>query len=469
MRIIEFSAENHRSFRDGFYLDLRRPGFRRTLPADGQSWEDVVFPVAAIFGANASGKSNIVKALSYVQEALRSSSSGWLDEEDMVREPFRLQGSARDSSSLYSLDFLLWDDFTGQSPEGGELRRFRYEFEVSAKGIESERLLAYYSSKPTKLIDRARNDRGVSMRLAAGLGSKIRVSDRELVLSRASILDVPILSSICRKMLHGLNIAGGPQRKIAHRISALIRDIDRGDMTLEELSALAGLADLGISGIQIKEERLPDNLRANFAALAQAAHKVRGAQLAVGERQRNEDQQPIPALEPILLTLSFEHGGSDGNGQHLRISDESDGTIAWLALGTAILDTLQHGSVLVVDELDASLHTSLAQVIIGIFNDRQSNPRGGQLIFTTHDVALLSPQADVLSDGEVWFTEKNLEGVSDLYSLADFQDLRKNSNRQKQYLEGRFGGTPRLASAVISTLVEARLQQQPAAAVEESV
>ena len=162
---------------------------------------------------------------------------------------------------------------------------------------------------------------------------------------------------------------------------------------------------------------------------------------------RNDEQ----LSDLIARNLLFRHGR---DSEKFRESDESTGTMAWLALGTAVFDALKAGRVLVVDELGASLHPQLSHLIIDWFEDPTINTKGAQLIFTSHDIALLdSGRGDREKREQVWFVEKGGNGTSELFNLSDFP-LQSRSNIVKQYLEGRFGAIPYTVPSLIHSLLK---------------
>lgn len=131
------------------------------------------------------------------------------------------------------------------------------------------------------------------------------------------------------------------------------------------------------------------------------------------------------------------------NGERFLLRDESDGTRSWLFLLPDLLDCLENGSVLVVDEIDTSLHPLLVRKLVEIFQSRRHNPRGGQLVFTTHDAYLLAPVdgTAALERDQVWFVDKSAEGCSRLYPLSDFHP-RNEHNLARRYLGGAYGAVP---------------------------
>ena len=134
--------------------------------------------------------------------------------------------------------------------------------------------------------------------------------------------------------------------------------------------------------------------------------------------------------------------------------------MAWLALGTAVVSALRNGRVLVVDELGSSLHPQLSHLIIDWSEDPLVNTSGAQLIFTSHDMTLLDAgRGDRGKREQVWFVEKDSDGVSELFNLADFP-LQKGSNIVKQYLEGRFGGVPYTVPSLIHKLLNPRTGEE---------
>jgi AAA15 family ATPase/GTPase len=154
-------------------------------------------------------------------------------------------------------------------------------------------------------------------------------------------------------------------------------------------------------------------------------------------------------------TIKTYHPKYDSTGKMIELeifdmdNHESDGTKKILALSAPILDTLQRGEVLVIDELDARLHPLMTRSIIELFNSQKTNPKNAQLIFTTHDINLLSHK--FLRRDQIWFTEKNHQGATDLYSLVEFADINNNNTFEKDYIQGRYGAIPFIGD--LSTII----------------
>ena len=210
----------------------------------------------------------------------------------------------------------------------------------------------------------------------------------------------------------------------------------------EIIDALAAVADLGITGVEVQEQQVPPNVLARIRAMLAAAVDEPG-------------EIPRDAIDPVMRSLVFTHGGLDGEEFELGLGAQSDGTITWLATAAPAVDVLARGALLIIDELDASLHPVLAAALVTMFKDPDINRTGAQILFSTHDTSLMGNHPErCLEAGEIWFTEKGQNGASELYSLAEF-DSRPGNNEQKRYLAGRFGALPTLDLSKLFDLPEA--------------
>ena len=154
----------------------------------------------------------------------------------------------------------------------------------------------------------------------------------------------------------------------------------------------------------------------------------------------------------LRRALRFHHLGIDG-AYPLDLNAESAGTLTWLGLAVPALARLRSGGVLCIDELDASLHPQLAQVLVSMFTDPDINPHGAQIVFTTHDTHFIDNVNPArLTPEQVWFTQKDAQGVSDLFSLDEFP-TRAEQNHARRYLSGRYGAVPRIAPTQVRHLV----------------
>ena len=281
--------------------------------------------------------------------------------------------------------------------------RYYYEFTIDRDGISNELLQVYRSARPTTLLERTRTQQGKPiMKTAPGTGEVFDVGARELALSRALVTEHEYFAGIATAFLGGMETFNVGDTEPSSRLRKITEELAAGTISTQDLVTLAQMADIGIRDIRVDE------------------------------------REPPEADEGGLLSLV----------------DESAGTLAWLAIAVPIIAALRNGRLLCVDELDTSLHPHLVIEIVRLFQNFETNPHGAQLIFTTHDVTMLMPQSELgLRSNQVWIVEKTTDGASELYSLGDFTDLKEKSNIAKQFLEGRFGGTPRLTPAIVYSLV----------------
>ena len=194
---------------------------------------------------------------------------------------------------------------------------------------------------------------------------------------------------------------------------------------LERLIELISQADLGISGIDIENEKYIANSTQRFL------------QYLTGKD--NSLSKPLPDEIQYRKRFRFLHSMSEGDTRKLDYKSESKGTRTLISLLVPALEALSRGSLLVVDELDTSLHPNFARAFVSLFSKESSNPRGAQLVFSTHDVTLLG--GGVVRQDGIWMTDKNREGASEFTPLTDFK-LRSRDDIEKAYRGGRLGGVP---------------------------
>ena len=243
-------------------------------------------------------------------------------------------------------------------------------------------------------------------------------------------------------------------REVRARLARIVDLLVEGGLEFDELVALARIADTGITRIRVEEHEVPEELREFFRRLMQRDKQTTQDMTDTNgdSGQQTEAEDARLAREFIARNLAFTHGRK---GADLRERDESTGTMAWLALGTAVLDALRNGRGLVGDELGAALHPDLSRIIVDWFEDPDVNATGAQLVFTSHDMSLMGTGSGELAKREqVWLVEKDAEGASELVNLGKFALLQPKSNVPKQYLEGRFGAVPYTVPSLIHNLLD---------------
>jgi hypothetical protein len=411
--LLSFRVANHRSIRADHELSLVATEFNegtaRLTGVRAEGREIGVVPVAGIFGANASGKSNVLAALQAMREAVRSSLAEWAQGAGVPREPFALDPRARDDTTLFEVDLLL----------GERLVRYTYGFELSDERVEAEWLHAFPHGRKQVWFDReAEREAGEEFLFPGdGLrGGKERLAEftrpNSLFLTVAASLNHPQLSVIHRWFLDNLWIIT-PGDDVATRgeyTRRMLTDARDKDQHQQRVEALLRVADLGVVGLQV---------------------------------------DPSLATEQQVRLLHYSDTGKPVPLDFAR--QESLGTFAWFSFLGPLLTVLDQGSVLLVDELDASLHPVLAAELIRLFQDPAANPRGAQLIFTTHDATLLGTSMvdRPIDRDQIWITAKRQTGETELYPLIDSRP-RKEENLERGYLRGRYGGVPRVTSGELA-------------------
>lgn len=454
MLFLRFRAENHRSLRDEAELSLVHPWLKTTLPPDGD-WNSATTRVAGIYGANASGKSTVVDALKFMRHLVAHSATTLASRRSLPQRPFLLDREYKSHPSTYSLDFV----------HSGT--RYQYGFQITTSKITQEWLYDYPRTKHRVLFEReeqefrfGRSLIGAPRRHANATGA------RELFISKAASNGHTLLADLQNAFSAGITITDFTENDRNWRLNKITDGIAAGDVDLVDVLTLLRVADIGIADVDIDESEIPEEfrelteiIRRHFAKKDAERRNRKGDRgTAAEERREIVLSGSSEERESVQRALKFRHFGHDDD-VYLPLEAQSTGTLSWLSLALPALDALREGGVIVVDELDASLHPQLSHVIMRMFKDADYNRTGAQLIFTTHDTFLLSPQSDAqLSPEEIWFTEKNPDGVTELFPLTDFA-TRPDQNFARRYLDGRYGGVPRTARSFLASLLDAGTQE----------
>jgi uncharacterized protein len=370
---------------------------------------------AAIYGANASGKSNLIQAFAFFRRFVLGSSESRQEGDRIPVYPFLLDPKLAESPSHFEMTFLL------------DGVRHQYGFVVSRERVHEEWLTVYPKGKPQEWFHRTLDPAGKSTWSWSRThlrGDKSQLADRTrdnaLFLSVAAQWNHAQITPIYGWFRRYLRVLPKDVSAMTYTRGQLLND----SKFREWLTGVLKAADTGISRVLAKERKIhkdhlpfpreiPDDVRAYLTEGFLKEHKV-----DVRTTRR------LPGSE---------------NEIEWDLEQESDGTQRMLELLGPIYDALQQGAVLVMDELDTSLHAYITRELVQLFNNPETNPGHAQLVFTTHDTSLLDPT--LFRRDQVWFTAKDATGETDLYSLEDFSP-RKGEALQKGYLVGRYGAVP---------------------------
>jgi len=421
--LIRFRVGNYRSFSEDQEISLIAASIKNSNANEisvGAGGHLDVLPSTGIYGANAAGKSNVVSALAYMKNAVLDSQTKWRAERDVYVPTFKLEKKQALKPSYFEIDFIV------------NSVRYQYGFILEPKRILEEWLYAFPKNRKLKLFTRdAKRDPEFEF------GRQLKGSNRSISnLTRPNSLFLSAASQNNHKQLSEIygwfddNIRFASEDDRASRIYATSSWLSEQD-NMEICTELLKLADLGIKDVKI-EKREPRKSDDRYNKLIDAFSSI----YEISE----EDENPLRnAFEEDPLVVKLMHSGSKGQLVEMNFGEESQGTKELYSLIGPIFWALIEGAVLVIDEVERSLHPILAQSLVALFNHPDTNPNRGQLIFTTHSTNLLS--SGVLSRDQIWFVEKDKFGASNLYPLTDFHP-REAENLEKGYLQGRYGAVP---------------------------
>ena len=382
--LLRFQFGNFRSFRDVQTLSWVASALRHP----SREVEFAALPVCAIYGANASGKSNVLAALGFAVSAIRDSFRRWEPNQPIPRSRFLGPSIDAGQPTSFTLDFIL-----GES-------EYQYGFELDDLAVKKEWLWAFPQGRKQEWF---RRETGAPFYFGPKLRGPNKVIEEvtrsnSLFLSSAAQNNHEQLLPVFSKLTQEIDVRANVFPKGLTHIAGYVQDADRKADVLHLIQA----AELGISDLRVQNKMFPFD------------HE---------------------------FTVSLTHQ-IEGEAVELPEELESEGTKTFLAQLPAVLSALRTGGILAIDELDRSLHSILCFAIIRLFMRKDTNPNSAQLLFTTHDSSLLS-SGDLRRD-EIWFTEKREDGASVLYPLTDYSP-RKQENLERGYLQGRYGAIPFLS------------------------
>lgn len=416
---IEFNVTNYRSIRDTQTISMAASKYYNELDEMNCFDSSVVglpklLRSAVIYGPNAAGKSNLFRALHFMQSYVLKSHA--MQEGQAIKTvPFALNTLSQTASSEFEI-FFLQDNI-----------RYQYGFTANRMRVTKEWLLAFPEGKAQRWYEREYDDNTDNDKWYFGTKFTGRrqlwqeaTRKNALFLSTAIQLNneqlKPVFSWFQNKLVTIL-----PSAQIMLNLSLDQCTSEEGILRIMEFM---NSADIGIAGIEIKKIPMPP-LKSEMLPL----------------------DMPQPIREKVLLEMQgkelpdiqFLHKTDTGVSVSFRLSDESDGTRRLFAFAGPWLDVLAKGRILFVDELSTSLHPLMVRFLLGLIQNPEINRYNAQLIFTTHDTSVLD--ADILRRDQIWFVEKDDKQASKLYPLSDFKP-RQGEALEKGYLKGRYGALP---------------------------
>ena len=402
--LIRFSFKNFKSFKDENLLDMEATSLKEHEYNIVKTDNVNLLKVAAIYGANASGKTNVLQAFDYMKKRI------------LVSDDSR-KNSPVDEENIYS--FMINNEPISLEVEilAKNNKIYRYGFEVLKDIIISEWLYIKKVNKFYPIFDREKNN--VTMKANNKISGLANIDERTLFLNIYSKIDKDNedFNNVYEWFVNANYLDLGNPRFEDFNNNRISFKILSDENYKEELLRFIKTFDSGIEGIKTT----PDSI----------------------EEVQNNNR---------VIKIELIHRGEDNKLKAFHLDLESNGTRKMFHLFDFFMDALKNGMVLFIDELDAKLHPLLTRYIINLFHNSETNIGNGQLIYSTHDTVNLNK--DTFRRDEIWFTEKNRDGVSEIYALSDYiledeenknktgKKVRNDATYNKDYLTGRYGAIP---------------------------
>lgn len=407
--LIEFKMANFRSFKDNQLLSMVAASFpehreNNTFDPEIKSFDERLLRSASIYGANASGKTNVLRALQFMQLFILNSAAITTG---IQSSPFKFSHSSRNSPSEFEITFIQNDI------------RYEYGFVLNSDRVEKEWLTEFVTSKGRAMYERVYNKKKAEYvwkfsTFLKGKRSLWSESTRSnaLFLSTAAQLNSQQLIPIFEWFQKRLVVIVGETKLNASLTLNLLEEPNGKDKLLSFLQE----ADLGITDVEVKRIPLAPGIT------------LQGNQIIERSNQNSLN----------LVEIKLSHFSDDTNHASLDLPEESNGTQTIFKSAGAWINVFKNGEVLLVDEIESSFHPLLVRWLVRKFHSKE-NKHNSQLIFTTHSPELLDH--DLMRRDQIWFVEKDKFGSSKIYPLTDFKP-RNDEVIQRWYMRGRYGALP---------------------------
>jgi AAA15 family ATPase/GTPase len=414
--LLDFSVENYRSFRDRQTFTMIPDDGKNEIFSNSRKINNkyTVLTTGVIYGANASGKSNLIRAIDAMHKLILNYSDRSPDKNFKEYDPFAFNARTSQAPVVFGINFLI------------KGIRYSYEFSLLANKVLEEKLSFYPEGRESKLFKRIGQEYDFGDYLK---GQKVIVSkltnENQLFLAKAALNNIPQLRAVYSffsRNLKTLSASEFSKRKnifskekekdYTNEIASTLLKAGLDDPFTKQFKALLNSFDTGIEDIEIEgdpEEMLPF------------------------------DDHEITVKHSLYNDSQVKTGSVDR-----AFKEESTGTQKLFAMGGLILQGLMNGQTVIIDEFEQSLHPLISSYLLQLFHNPEINTKGAQLIVATHDTNLLS-QSDLRRD-QIWIVEKDKTGASELFSLADVSGIPKGAPYEKWYLSGRLGGIPSIKS-----------------------
>lgn len=427
-----FAVENFRSIKEENIVE-----FDAGLPKDSSFMAN---PTIGIAGANASGKTSLLQAVNFTLWFMQDSFLSLDEDKDIPIEPFiTCQDKPTKLHLIFSQKIAVDEIYKNVD--------FEYILCLTKEEVISETLLSYPYKRKRLIYQRTQNTikQGSTItKLKFEIWDNLRKNCS--IISFAAQFNSQIIAKECKKFSFESNLSDTGIIEYEFNSSMLSNLVNNYDISKKEIINLLRIADLGINNFEIIKNSQLENrdflaFIKNFLTIKRPIetenHDTKPAKFDINSfwqqiRQQNQNQNH----DILILEHKIENDKAD-----FDYSLESSGTKQFFTLLYQVMLALQKGSVVIFDEIEIKLHQNLVAYIIGLFQNQYENPHGAQLIFSFHNTYFM----DILEPSQLWFTEKNDQGYTEIFSAADFKDIKKLQQRslEELYRLGRFGAKPR--------------------------
>lgn len=416
--LIQFNFSNYRSFKDEVNLDMEATRITEHPNHVAEVGKEKILKVAAIYGANASGKSNVFSAFNYMTKYVvnsfkfggdssikESKSNGY-----MKVSPFLFDSKSKNEPSTFEVFFV--------DNSNEKCKVFQYGFSLNSEEVLEEWLYtkAKTSSSYKTIFYRKKGEETDYSGIKKNKDNiELALEKETLIVSLGAKLRIDILKTVREWFLKNEIINFGNPGENFLRSKLLPHNFDNDREVQKKVVDYFSSFDESIKDFLIIKN--------------------------------NEENDEVEKKGTSLIIKTLHKMNDSDDMEELNLKEESSGTLKMFSLYPSIQSALELGSLLFIDEFNSRLHPLLVRSIIQLFENPKINKNNAQLIFTTHDVWQLSN--DLLRRDEIWFSEKDENGASSLYSLVEFQDkdgekIRKDESYGKNYIVGKYGAIPKL-------------------------
>ncbi len=360
----------------------------------------------SIYGSNASGKSNVLDAFQQMKFWVLKSFVLSTERKVIPLKRFQFSESGKNGDSLFEVFFTI------------DEKEYQYGYSLDEKAVKSEWLYKRnfkFKNKFELVFEREKQKFNLSTKLNKTKDLISSMNEKTLLVTLLSSLKIEDAINVS-KWFEDTEVINFGDTTFEFLVSRSLPKVDfENSSEYARFISFLKAIDLGIQGVRIERvDNSIEDMESN------------------GERYK----------------IFTQHQNIDNNGfEEIPLNDESSGTVKMISLYYFLIEALEKGKTLFIDEMDAKLHPLLTRYIINLFQNEDSNKHNAQLIFTTHDTNALNNE--LFRRDQIWFVEKNEKGVSELFSLAEYKinntKIRKDASYNKDYLGGRYGAIPNLA------------------------